>query len=345
MKRVKKAIISLIRSRPVLTLASRAGLLTRLYYALVWPAFGREETATLRGILSYRNEVVDRGGNRYLLRRNIHRLEKGILMRPRKEVFGLSYIAETLRCYREFTEEPGRLTTDESRWVYDVLESYFDIVGSHPIVDEAEEEFSTLPPPAQHRARRLVPHPRSSGPSPVTYNALLDLSHRRRSVRWYRAKPVPRALIDKAITVAALSPSACNRQPFEFLVFDEPEAVRAVTDLILGADGFSHNVPVIVALVGSLRAYFDERDRHLIYIDASIAAMSFMYALETLGLGSCPLNWPDMRRTESKMTRLLDLESHERVIMLIALGYPDPDGLVAQSQKKPLSQLRRYNPL
>jgi hypothetical protein len=43
------------------------------------------------------------------------------------------------------------------------------------------------------------------------------------------------------------------------------------------------------------------------------------------------------------MAAAIGLEADERPVMCIAVGYPDPDGLVAYSQKKPLGQLRRYN--
>ena len=69
----------------------------------------------------------------------------------------------------------------------------------------------------------------------------------------------------------------------------------------------------------------------------------FVFALEAQGLGSCCLNWPDLERQERRMDTLLRLEPDERVIMLVALGYPDPEGLVAYSQKKPLDELRSYN--
>ena len=109
-----------------------------------------------------------------------------------------------------------------------------------------------------------------------------------------------------------------------------------------GASGFTDGMPVVVAVVGSLGAFFSERDRHLIYIDGSLAAMSFMLALETLGLSSCALNTPGDEVIEQRLGRELQLSSYERPIMLIAVGYPDPSGLVPRSQKKPLDQLRRY---
>ena len=39
----------------------------------------------------------------------------------------------------------------------------------------------------------------------------------------------------------------------------------------------------------------------------------------------------------------LGLEPDERVIMLVALGDPDPEGLVTYSQKRPLDELRSFS--
>jgi nitroreductase len=71
--------------------------------------------------------------------------------------------------------------------------------------------------------------------------------------------------------------------------------------------------------------------------------MSFALAAETLGLGTCLINWPDHESRERQMAELLGLESDERPIMCIAVGHPAPDGLIACSQKKLVDQLRRYN--
>jgi nitroreductase len=71
--------------------------------------------------------------------------------------------------------------------------------------------------------------------------------------------------------------------------------------------------------------------------------MSFVLALETLGLASCCINWPDVESRERGMASLLRLEPDERVVMLIALGYPDPDAMVPASGKKSLDTVRRYN--
>jgi nitroreductase len=339
-----KRLRSLFLSR-LLRLIVRSELLSSLYYALLSNAFGREHRGVISGLLKYGEEPRTVQETQYLLRRNIHGLEKGLLMKPRRDVFAVGYIEETVRRYEQAVLAIGMdiAASSELKWAHDVLTRYFEVVASHPVIDKARSRFLSVKPAFQCEIS-CVPYKRDlNRPPSVSYEDLLALADRRRSVRWYLQKPVPRELIDKAISVASLSPSACNRQPFEFRVLDDPGLVQQVASLPMGTKGFRDNIPVIVVVVGELRAYFSERDRHVIYIDGALASMALMYALETLGLSSCALNWPDIGSLEREMSKLLGLEPDERVVMLISVGYPDPDGMVAYSQKKDLKLLRRYN--
>ena len=115
----------------------------------------------------------------------------------------------------------------------------------------------------------------------------------------------------------------------------------AAASLAMGTVGFAENIPALAVVVGDLSCYQEYRDRHLIYIDASLAAMQFMLALETLGLSTCPINWPDIEVREQKMQKLLNLPAFQRPVMLIAIGYADPEALIAYSQKKDVEQLIR----
>ncbi|MEJ1973805.1 MAG: nitroreductase family protein [Lacunisphaera sp.] len=169
------------------------------------------------------------------------------------------------------------------------------------------------------------------------------MGQRRRAGRWFLPKAADRASIDHVMQVALLAPSVCNRQPFEFRIFDDRALVKKVIEIPFGLAGYGHNVPVVAVVVGQQRHFFDERDRHLIYIDSSLAVMGFLLALETLGLSSCCVNWPDIESQEKEMASLLGLSPDERPVMLLAIGYPDLDGMVANSTKKSLSQLRHFN--
>src|SRR5690606_23687870 len=102
-----------------------------------------------------------------------------------------------------------------------------------------------------------VPYARAEGhTSAASYEDLLSLAQQRRSVRWFTPDPVPRELIDKALLVARQSPSACNRLPYEFRIFDDPDMVRQVASIPFGAAGYGHQIPTIAVLVGRLNHYF-----------------------------------------------------------------------------------------
>lgn len=336
--------------RRLMRLGARSGRFGSFYYAFFNRGFDREHRAVLAGRLAWEASRWGPTATSSLLRRNTHRLEKGILSRPRRAVFALDYIEETVRFYESAVLTPdvsARMSLEELRWAHDVLLEYFAVTIAHPRLDPLRERFATLPRPGvvMHQPDRpWTPYRRDlTTPPGVAYEDLLALAWRRRSVRWFEQKSVPRELIEKAALVAGLSPSACNRQPFLFRVFDDPVLVDQVAALPGGTKGFHHNFPAIVVLVGELRNYYGERDRHLIYIDASLAAMSFAFAAETLGLSTCCINWPDIEEDEARAAAVLKLEADQRPIMFMAVGYPDADGMVAYSQKKPNHQLIRYN--
>ncbi|MEO1376789.1 MAG: nitroreductase family protein [Cyanobacteria bacterium J06635_10] len=323
---------------------SKKPWLSIFYYCVFSRSFCRECQAVLQGKVRYHESL--KGDNQYLLKRNIHRLEKGLVMKPFRNLFAIDYIKETVTGYEKYIHhfKEYRDSQDEAIWYFSVLSKYFEVVSSHPAIDEAKEIFYTIP--SIENTIPLVPYRRRDNQlSVVSYKDFMSLCKQRRSVRWYLQKAVPRSLIDQAMSAALLSPSACNRQPFEFRVFDDPLLIRQIGAMPRGTNGFHQNFPAVVVVIGKLSAYFDERDRHVIYIDAALAAMSFMYALETLGLSSCPINWPDIEVLEKEMTDLLNLELAERVVMLISIGFPDPEGLIPYSQKKSLDQIIKYNKL
>lgn len=322
----------------------KSRFLSNLYYLFLSSAFGREHQSVLAGKVKHIRE--SKNENYYLLVRNTHRIEKGLLMRPVRPVFAKDYLKETIDSLGGVWKNDSYLSTPQRKWFFDVLTKYFLTVQEDAFIAEQKMRFISITSEMVESDTECtqVPYIRAEKDnSIITFDEFYKLTKQRRSVRWFLNKPVPRDLIDKAILAANQSPSACNRQPFEFRVFDDPEMVKQVVDLPMGTKGYGHSIPVMIVVVGNLDAYFDERDRHIIYIDGSLASMSLMLALETLGLSSCAINWPDIEVREKKMETFLGLETHQRPMMCIGLGYPDPEGLVARSEKRSINQIRKYN--
>ncbi len=357
MKKLKKLVVFLLSIKFIrktynafsLFLARIGGLnrVTSVFYHWIgFLSFSREQYAVLTGRKSYYRNLDRRRKSRSELRRNTHRLEKGLLMRPRRKVFAKDYIEETIEFYEkaitQYKKNKEGVDQTELAWAQNVLNEYFAVVSNDDDkINKLRERFHAVDFEPGEVDKK--PYKRGNPKSSIKYEDLLELSHQRRSVRWFKQKPVPRDLIDKALLVAEQSPSACNRLPYEFRIFDQPELVKKVSSIPFGSAGYRDNIPTIIVVVGKLENYFSPRDRHLVYVDSALAVMPFMYALETLGLASSSINWPDFEPLEAKMQKTLGLSPDERPIMLIAVGYADPEGMVAYSQKKSLEVLRTYN--
>jgi nitroreductase len=328
--------------RWLLPLTSSRGFIASLHYVLSSRRFDREHRAVLAGRLAYERGLKASLRSSPLLRRNVHRLEKGLVMRPRQAVFAEDYIEETVAELGRLVDAGG-LDAVEEKWARDVLDEYFRAVADTATIARARAAFAALGPrETTSDGQASAPRPRQAGAvSGVGYDEFLALCRQRRSVRWFEQRPVPRELVLRALEAAAQAPSACNRQPFLFRYFDAPADAQRIAAIAMGTTGYGNNVPALVVLLGDLGCYPEERDRHVPYIDASLAAMQFMLALETLGLASCPINWPDIEFREREMDAALALPPHLRPVMLIALGYPDPQGGVPHSAKKPGENLLR----
>ena len=308
-------------------------VLASFFYGLLNHKFSREHHAVLKGKHAYQLKLAQIEKSSFLLRRNIHRLEKGLLMQPRRDVFGEAFIAETIHHFKLALNAPS-FDPDELKWASDVLSAYFDAVQDTAIIQKQRCIFQSFAV-TRHPHDAFVPYSvQSLAEAQVSYQQLFALCSKRKSVRWFLDQPVPATLVQQAIDLALLAPSACNRQPFKFYVSSSVSKARDIARLAPGTPGWVDNIQCLVVVVGDLSAFADERDRHLIYTDSALASMQFMLALESLGLASCPINWPDIADNEKRIKQKIQLNDFERPVMLMAVGYAEPEGCVAYSQKK-----------
>lgn len=327
----------------IISSINKSKILCNTYY-IFNNQFSNEHQAVIKGRQAYYISLKKIGKTCALLRRNIHRIEKGLIMQPRRNIFAESFIKETIECYKDAVTSVD-LDPGEKKWATDVLDEYFKIVSDTSIIKTARTEYSKTRANVSldTNQQSVIPSVNTFfkpykytnlQKSEFSYGELEKLFIQRRSVRWYRNEHVALDLIQKAANIASLAPSACNRQPYRFLFCNEKEKATAIAKCAGGTTGFAENLPSIIVIVGDLSAYPFERDRHLIYIDGSLGAMQLMLALETLGLSSCSINWPDVEHSERKIRKLINLNDYERIVMLLAVGYADFDGGIPFSQKK-----------
>ena len=339
----------LLRSFRLTTLLNDHPLLRRLYLATFATSFTRESRGVLAGLVANRTTALRQTESKlsyYSLRRQVHRLEKGLISSPRREVFAADYAPKVVAALAADPTYWRKTDPDLYHWAMAVLTDYFDVVDVSRDISllEARHDFLALKSEmTTDELSGFAPFPAVDRP-PLTVapEDLHQLFLRRRSVRWYEPTPVPRELLDRALTSAAQSPSACNRQPYRFVIADEAADAQELGGIAFGTVGFSQQFPCCIALVGDLSAFSDIRDRHVIYIDGGLVAMSFVLACEALGLATCIINWPDLPEIDDRARAFLQLPDHEQIIVLISVGYASEQGGVPRSVKKDLPLIREY---
>ena len=174
------------------------------------------------------------------------------------------------------------------------------------------------------------------------------LVEKRQSTRLYTEKPVEKEKIEKCIESARLAPSACNSQPWTFIVVDENEKVEqirtAVVDKKVQINKFAIKTPVFVVIVlekSNVLARFGAgvKNREFRLIDIGIAAEHFCLQATELGLGTCLIGWFD----EKKVKDILNIPDKKRVALVITVGYPPEDYKLREKKRKEKSKMCLYN--
>ncbi len=175
----------------------------------------------------------------------------------------------------------------------------------------------------------------------------LELAKKRQSVREYLEKPIEREKIEHCLEAAQLAPSACNSQPWKFIILDDKKIRKAVAEETFGKifsfNHFTMQAPVLVVIItekSSKKAQIGEVLNNKTYnlIDIGIATEHFCLQAVEEGLGTCILGWFD----EKGIKKILNIPKNKQVNLLITLGYPAKNE-IREKKRKNLDEIRYYN--
>lgn len=161
----------------------------------------------------------------------------------------------------------------------------------------------------------------------------------RYSIRDFSSNPVDLSLIERAVAMAQKTPSVCNRQSWKAYVYMDEADKRRILELQLGNGGFGETAGAVLIVTADLATFFSFPERNQAWIDGGMFAMSLVYGLHAVGLGSCCLNWSAEPARDRKLMRLVGIPRNEVIIMLIAVGHLPAELKVAHSTRKPLDEV------
>jgi nitroreductase len=157
----------------------------------------------------------------------------------------------------------------------------------------------------------------------------------RRETRDYEGRPVPADVERRILDAGRLAGSANNRQPWRFLVVDDPERRRRLAETVY-EPGNVLGAQLVVALVVSAKGPVD--------FDSGRAAQNMLLAAWDAGVGGSPNGMPDADRT----AEVLGLPAGKRPVIVLTFGYParprDPEARTAdewsaRAKRLPLDDL------
>jgi nitroreductase len=155
---------------------------------------------------------------------------------------------------------------------------------------------------------------------------MLELILRRQSDRKYSKRPIEAEKLDRIIEAGRMSPSACNAQPWKFVVATEPDVISALAEAssakILGMNTFAGQANIIIVIVRekpniTSRIGGTVKNKDYSHIDIGIATENICLQAVAEGIGSCIIGWFD----ESRIRKILGIPSSKRVELMITLGY------------------------
>lgn len=189
---------------------------------------------------------------------------------------------------------------------------------------------------------------------------------RRRTVRDFSDKAVPKELIENALLTAGTAPNGANLQPWHFVAISSPDIkskIRAAAEeeerefyenrapqewldalAPLGTDAskpFLETAPYLIAIFAQNYGLTPdgEKVKHYYATESVGIATGFLIAalhqagLATLTHTPSPMNF---------LNEILERPSNERAFLLLVVGYPAEDAKVPDIQKKPLEEIATF---
>lgn len=195
----------------------------------------------------------------------------------------------------------------------------------------------------------------------------LHLMQRRRTVRDFAPRDVPRQIIERCIQTAATAPNGANKQPWHFVVVGDPAMKREIRvqaereeqefyrrrapeswlrDLEpLGTDAqkpFLETAPYVIAIFSESYESDEEsgekRKNYYVKESVGIATGMLITAIHNAGLVS-------LTHTPSPMSFLNDIlerPANEKPFLLLVVGYPAESATVPKISKKSLSEITTF---
>jgi nitroreductase len=161
-----------------------------------------------------------------------------------------------------------------------------------------------------------------------------DAIRARRNVRSYEPRAIPDADVDRVLEAGWRTPSASNRQKWDFVVVTDRGQLQELSTVWMGARHVAGSAVTVVLVLSDPES---ERYRLIDQYDLGQATMSMMLAAADLGIGSGHSAVGD----QDACRRILGIPEGHFCAYMVALGYPADRPLrpISRIDRRPLTEV------
>ena len=140
----------------------------------------------------------------------------------------------------------------------------------------------------------------------------------RRSIRKYTHQKVEKEIIMELVKAGMFAPSACNKQPWHFIIVDNRETLNAIAAFHPNAKMLTDTTSAIVICGDEVKAH----GKGYWPVDCSAATQNILLAAHAKGLGACWLGIYPREERIAAMKELFALPEHIHAFSVVSIGYP-----------------------
>ena len=280
----------------------------------------------------------------YTLLRENHTIEKGLSLRDPRKGFGQQKVTHLIERLSEYYNLYGAIDPIFLQYPLATIKYYIDYTKKNGVeIPYIESVFKELLLKTNNSDIVGQAGIKTENKKNIIDNCNVDFKSiltSRHSIRYFKKVIPSETVIEEALKMAQLTPSACNRQGWMTHVYVGDKSVELLKWQD-GCRGFEEEILCSILVTANLKAFL-HYEVHQAYIDGGLYAMNLINALHSCGLGTIPLSTGFSYKKIKRLTTF-GIPENEVPIVIIGVGEMLDTFKIAVSTRKDISTTNKWH--
>lgn len=270
-----------------------------------------------------------------------HSIEKGLINSSIRFRFGKEKLAKLLIYINIWISKDYSLNDSQFLSACSVVDSYIKLheLNNYDISDIVSVKDQEMIKKYSNKVPGGVVSYSISDYFKYTNSPFDKFSDSRHSVRHFNGIIVPDETIIEVIQLARNAPSVCNRQGFKVKLINNPALLSEILHIQDGLNATAETVKQCLIVSVDRAVFVSSAEWYQVFIDGGIFLQNLLYSLHFYQIAAVSLNWSKHYLLDKKIEKLINFPKSEKIVAMVAIGYPQEDIKVPQSLRKSVNEI------